>query len=199
MRTIGSPLRSAAHRLEQWGSESLPANLAGGPDLTCARMGRVAPGWPHHPDCPVDTGGSRWTADTQSAAPPLPRGDLPTVKQTATDPETKQRALRRAAEVGSAQAARELGVPASSIRVWRVRAGQSGPPAGVDPQSWADRKEQAAHTTHQAAIEALQLLSWRSGSAGPTIADAGAASGSLRSHFRWVRPWLGCPRDECHR
>ncbi len=57
MRTIGSPLRSAAHRLEQWGSESLPANLAGGPDLTCARMGRVAPGWPHHPDPPVDTGG----------------------------------------------------------------------------------------------------------------------------------------------
>jgi len=40
----------------------------------------------------------------------------------ATDPETKARALRRAEEVGAAQAGRELGIPAATIRAWKSRA-----------------------------------------------------------------------------
>jgi hypothetical protein len=43
------------------------------------------------------------------------------VQRTATDPATRARALQLAAEVGAAQASRETGVPASTIRAWRAR------------------------------------------------------------------------------
>jgi transposase-like protein len=52
----------------------------------------------------------------------------------------RERALRRAREVGAAQAARELGVPAATVRSWRRRAGESGPPVGVDPNGWAEQR-----------------------------------------------------------
>lgn len=48
-------------------------------------------------------------------------------QRAATDPATKARALQRAAEVGAAQASRETGVPAATIRAWKSRAADTRP------------------------------------------------------------------------
>lgn len=73
----------------------------------------------------------------------------------ATDPQRRERALQRAAEVGAAQAGRDLGLSAATIRAWRRRSGQAGPPAGMDPQTWAQAKETGARDAWTAAREAL--------------------------------------------
>lgn len=83
-------------------------------------------------------------------------------RRVATDAATKARALQRAAEVGPAEAGRELGIPAATIRAWRSRSGVAGPPADVDPQTWQERKAQGAGRTWEvaeaAAAKALELL-----------------------------------------
>jgi hypothetical protein len=76
-------------------------------------------------------------------------------RPVATDPQRKAEALQRAAQVGVAQAAREFGIPAGTIRAWRHRSGEAGPPARVDVQDWAARKQQGAEDAWQAAQAAL--------------------------------------------
>lgn len=73
----------------------------------------------------------------------------------ATDPATLARALQRAAEVGAAQAGRELEIPAATIRGWRRRSGQAGPPTGVDPETWGQLKQVGARDAWKAAQQAL--------------------------------------------
>jgi hypothetical protein len=86
------------------------------------------------------------------------------VKTIASDPAVKAEALRLASEHGPAEASARTGVPASTIRMWRTRAKQapggkpSGPPAGVDPIGWAERKEAGANATYRAATEALERV-----------------------------------------
>lgn len=57
--------------------------------------------------------------------------------------------------MSAADVARQLGVPAATIRVWRHRAGASGPPAGADPQTWAVAKDAGAREAWQVAQDAL--------------------------------------------
>jgi hypothetical protein len=84
------------------------------------------------------------------------------MKRPATDSATRERALRLAKELGAAEAARQSGVPAATIRSWLHRAGESGPPAGADPENWASSKEagarQAWQTAHQALGRVRELL-----------------------------------------
>jgi hypothetical protein len=77
------------------------------------------------------------------------------VRVAQVDPQRRAEALRIAAEEGAAAAARQTGVPAATIRSWRRRDGQAGPPAGVDPAAWAELKETAARDTWEAAQSAL--------------------------------------------
>jgi transposase-like protein len=67
----------------------------------------------------------------------------------------KAQALQRADEVGAAAAARELGIPAATIRSWRLRSGKAGPPSGADPVDWAERKRAGAEEAWETAQEAL--------------------------------------------
>jgi hypothetical protein len=84
--------------------------------------------------------------------------DLMPPRQPATDAATRATALRLAEEHGAAEASRRTGVPAGTIRAWRHRSGEAGPPAGVDPQSWAERKAQGAEDAWQAAQAALRKV-----------------------------------------
>ena len=77
------------------------------------------------------------------------------LRQKQRPPEMRAEALRLAGEHGAAQASRLTGIPAATIRSWRQRAGQSGPPAGVDPAAWRERKETAARGAWDAAEAAL--------------------------------------------
>jgi transposase-like protein len=76
-------------------------------------------------------------------------------RQRATDATAKAEALRLAEEHGAAEAAKLTGVPASTIRSWRHRSGESGPPKSVDPRTWAERKRAGAEDAWAAAQEAL--------------------------------------------
>lgn len=73
-----------------------------------------------------------------------------------TDPAKRTEALRllqhgtRAADV-----ARQLGVPAGTVRIWAHRAGHAGPPSGTDPLDWAEEKEAGAREAWATAQEAL--------------------------------------------
>jgi len=73
-------------------------------------------------------------------------------------PTVRDEALRLAAEHGPAEASRRTGIPAATIRSWRRRVGESGPPAGVDPVAWADLKETAARDIWEAAQMALSKV-----------------------------------------
>lgn len=76
-------------------------------------------------------------------------------KPTGRPAQERAEALRLAAEHGAAEASRRCGVPAATIRSWRQRAGESGPPAGVDRAEWGEMKEAAARGTWEAAQDAL--------------------------------------------
>ena len=73
-------------------------------------------------------------------------------------PTVRAEALHLAAEHGAAEASRRTGIPAATIRSWRRRVGESGPPAGVDPVAWADLKETAARDIWEAAQLALSSV-----------------------------------------
>ena len=81
------------------------------------------------------------------------------MKSAATDPATKSRALQRAAEVGAAQASRETGVPAGTIRAWRARDAEaravSVASADVDD---VERLRRIAAKSRQAAEQAIDRL-----------------------------------------
>jgi transposase-like protein len=64
-------------------------------------------------------------------------------------------ALALADEHGAAEASRQTGIAAGTIRRWRHEAGRSGPPSNVDPETWAKRKSAAADETWEAARAAL--------------------------------------------
>lgn len=76
-------------------------------------------------------------------------------KPLARSSQDRDAALRLAEEQGVAEASRRTGIPAGTIYAWRSRAGLAGPPSGVDPASWAARKEAGALETYAAAQEAL--------------------------------------------
>ena len=85
------------------------------------------------------------------------------MKRVATDPATKARALQLAGEVGAAQAARELGVPAATVRGWRMRAEK--PAARTAKQSEtqgqrhhvaADRHQEVGEAALRAALAAIE-------------------------------------------
>jgi hypothetical protein len=76
-------------------------------------------------------------------------------RQRAAEATVKAEALRVAEEHGAAAAAKRTGVPAATIRSWRHRSGGAGPPKGVDPQAWAERKRAGAEEAWAAAQEAL--------------------------------------------
>jgi hypothetical protein len=86
----------------------------------------------------------------------------------------KAEALRLAEEHGAAAAAKRTGVPAATIRSWRHRSGQAGPPKSVDPQTWAERKRAGAEEAWAAAQEALAQV--RSLLAAGKTADAQRAA-----------------------
>lgn len=67
----------------------------------------------------------------------------------------RERALAIADKHGAAEAARQTGVAAGTIRRWRHEAGSASPAAGVDPTAWAERKRTVAQETWTAAREAL--------------------------------------------
>jgi hypothetical protein len=73
-------------------------------------------------------------------------------RTVATDPQLKAEALRLADEKGVAQAARETGIPAGTIRAWRSRTGAAGPPPGVDRGEWVAKKEEAAARAWETAM-----------------------------------------------
>jgi hypothetical protein len=75
-------------------------------------------------------------------------------RRRATDAMVKAEALRLAEEHGAAEAAKLTGVPAT-IRSWRHRGGEAGPPKGADPVDWASRKQAGAEEAWAAAQEAL--------------------------------------------
>jgi hypothetical protein len=80
----------------------------------------------------------------------------------ATDPQRRAEALQIAAEHGAAEASRRTGVPAGTIRSWRARSGEAGPPAGTDPETWTERKARGAERSwevaERATRKALQCL-----------------------------------------
>ncbi len=80
--------------------------------------------------------------------------------QQPIDPARREEALKLAEQLGSAaEAGRRLGIPSGTIRRWRSKAGrQVAPPAGVDPERWAQDKRQAAAQASQVASEALVKL-----------------------------------------
>lgn len=79
-----------------------------------------------------------------------------------------------AAEVGPSEAARRTGLPLGTIKTWRHKTGQSGPPPGADVAKWrANKREDAREaweTSKQALARVRELLD-----AGKT-ADAQRAS-----------------------
>ncbi|HWG85514.1 MAG TPA: hypothetical protein VNT60_08555, partial [Deinococcales bacterium] len=82
-------------------------------------------------------------------------------RRAATDPATRARALQVAEEHGAAEASRQTGVPAGTIRAWRSRSGEAGPPSGVDVERWQTAKEAGAReawSTAQAALSKVTAL-----------------------------------------
>lgn len=53
---------------------------------------------------------------------------------------TKAAVLRRADEIGVTAAAKEAGISLGTVKSWRSRAGQVGPPKGANPADWAELK-----------------------------------------------------------
>lgn len=76
-------------------------------------------------------------------------------RTVAADSATRERALQLAREVGAAEAARQLGLSANTVRTWMHRAGESRPPANADPQAWAEAKDQGAREAWETAQTAL--------------------------------------------
>lgn len=76
-------------------------------------------------------------------------------------------ALTIADEHGAAEASRQTGIAAGTIRRWRHEAGRSGPPSNVDPETWAQRKSAAAEETWDAARAALARVHELLGGDGP--------------------------------
>lgn len=77
-------------------------------------------------------------------------------RRVATPAATKARALQLAAAHGAAEAARQTGVPAGTIRAWRAREAQASPPsvAVAGDQAQIDALLRRAAETHKAATEA---------------------------------------------
>ncbi len=94
----------------------------------------------------------------------------------ATDSATRDRALQRAAGVGAAQAGRELGVPAATIRAWRRRSGEAGAPAGMDSETWGQLKQVGARDAWKAAQQALAEVRRHLAAGKPRDAQAAALS-----------------------
>lgn len=76
-------------------------------------------------------------------------------RPVATDPQRKAEIMQRAAVVGAAQAAREFGGNAGTIRGWLSRAGVAGLPSGARSGNWRDDTEQQASDASDAAREAI--------------------------------------------
>ena len=108
-------------------------------------------------------------------------------RQRATDATGKAEALRLAEEHGAAEAAKRTGVPAATIRSWRHRSGEAGPPKGVDPQTWAERKRAGAEEAWAAAQEALAQV--RSLLVAGKTADAQRAFYAMDLASTWPPRW----------
>jgi hypothetical protein len=94
--------------------------------------------------------------------------------QRTFDSGVKAEALRLAEAHGAAEAAKRTGVPAATIRSWRHRSGEAGPPKSVDPRTWAERKRAGAEDAWETAQEALAQV--RSLLAAGKTADAQRAA-----------------------
>jgi transposase-like protein len=83
-------------------------------------------------------------------------------KRTTVDPELKNRALQRVEEIGAAAAARELGIPAGTLRAWKTRSkpasAPAGPPAGAGTSDWRAAREEAARDVASAVREAIRQV-----------------------------------------
>ncbi len=79
------------------------------------------------------------------------------MKNTAKHP-LKERALQLADKVGPAEAARRLNINHATLRTWRYRAGQTGPPQGITPVDWAEAKREGAWEAWETARTALKRV-----------------------------------------
>jgi hypothetical protein len=75
-------------------------------------------------------------------------------RATPVDPGTRRRAVERAAEVGSAQAAQEFGIAVATIRSWRRRL--KAEPATTDDVSGAEGLRLKAEETRAMSVRALE-------------------------------------------
>jgi hypothetical protein len=80
------------------------------------------------------------------------------MKRKPIDQALKAEALELADRVGAAEAARQTGVSAGTIRAWRSREGRVEPPPGVDLEDWAATKRDGAAETWRAARRALESV-----------------------------------------
>jgi transposase-like protein len=107
-------------------------------------------------------------------------------------PEERERALARAAEVGAAQAGRELGIAPGTIRVWRSRAAaradnggrvdMPGDVSGVDPaDTWTATQEALAQFRELMASGKMLEAQRAAISMGVLIDKGGAGRLELRS------------------
>ena len=78
------------------------------------------------------------------------------MKRSVASSATKQRALAREAEVGAAQAARELGLLAATVRGWKLRADKPAPRTAKQYETQGDRQQRGADRTWEVAEAALR-------------------------------------------
>ncbi len=115
------------------------------------------------------------------------------MKRNASNPAIKAEALHRASQVGPAQAARELALNPSTVRMWMTRAKQAGlspsasqptPASSAEPGNWADRREQTAQGAADVAQSAIAsarkaLAAGKPGDAQRSMVSAGIAIDKL--------------------
>jgi len=85
------------------------------------------------------------------------------VKRVATDSATRAEALRRAEETSAAQAGRELGIPASTVRAWKMRAEKPAARSAEESETQgqrhhvaADRHQEVGEAALRAALAAIE-------------------------------------------
>jgi transposase-like protein len=109
----------------------------------------------------------------------------------------RERALRLLDDGRTAvEVAAALGVPASTVRSWRRRAGKSAPPAGADPTSWAEQKEQGAREAWDAAQHALRQVRAELRAGDPRKAQAAALSFAILTDKSGVLETAAAHADE---
>ena len=78
------------------------------------------------------------------------------MKRSVASAATKQRALAREAEVGAAQAARELGLSPATVRGWKLRSDKPAPRTAEQSEAQGDRQQRGADRTWEVAEAALR-------------------------------------------